>query len=80
MELHEIVMKLIGPISPAGETNADEIRFKNLQVMTGLIDDLLYQVRLVAEQKDRHEFSIKRSGKHADDFLIVLATSLRRGL
>lgn len=78
MELHEIVMKLIGPISPAGETHADEFRFKNLEVMTGLVEDLLQQVRLVAEQRDRHESSIRRAGKHADDFLSEMATALRR--
>lgn len=78
MELHEAVEKLVGPISPVGETNADDQRFENLREMTNLINHLLDQVRLVAEKKERHEFSIRRAGKYAEEFIVATVSVLRR--
>jgi hypothetical protein len=69
MELYDVVTKLIGPIQPVGETNEDEKRFKNLTVMTHLIDELLFDISRVSSQKSRQEFSLKKAGEFASRFL-----------
>ncbi len=69
MELHETVMKLVGEVRPVGETNEDNRRFENLKVLTELIDRLVFTVSGVAVNFNRVEFSIKRAGKHAKEFL-----------
>ena len=72
MEVYDVVIKLIGPIEPIGETNADEKRFENLKAMIGLIDRLLSAVDSVAAHRDRQEYSMQRAGKVADKFFAEL--------
>ena len=72
MEIYEIVVKLIGPIEPIGETNADNERLENLKEMTNLVDILIYDIGSVIKNKDRPEYSMKRAGKFADDFFDAL--------
>ena len=69
MELIDIVQKLAGPIDPIGETRADEMRLDSLKDVTDLIEILLVKIAHVAENRNRQEFSMKRAGKHAFDFL-----------
>ena len=69
MELYEIVMKLIGPVQPVGETNADDARLKNIQALTELVDRLLGEIQTVAARCDDHRASVKAIGKHARSFL-----------
>ncbi len=70
MDIYQVVKKLIGPISPVGETNADDKRFENLKTMTELVDVLLNDIYRVATDNERaQEFSMKRAGKHAARFL-----------
>ena len=69
MTIHEIVQKLVGSIEPVGETNEDDRRFENLQVMTELVDKLLTDIDNVAVYNEhRQEYSRKRAGKFASDF------------
>lgn len=68
MELYDVVVKLVGSISPVGETHTDNERFENLKVMTNLVDKLLTDIDDVIPCKDRHEFSMKRAGEYADKF------------
>lgn len=65
----DVIEKLIGPISPVGETNEDNRRFENLKEMTILIDKLLFDIHIVAMMNERSEFSIQRAGKYASKFL-----------
>ena len=84
MDIHEIVKKLVGKIYPVGyadlrnanlrnadlgETDADNDRFENLKAMTKLVDDLLTDINWVAQQNNRHEYSINRAGQFAASFL-----------
>lgn len=62
MELKQIVQKLVGSISPSGESHLDTKRLENLKVMCGLIEDLVYEVNYVARDKDRYESSMKENG------------------
>ena len=75
MDIHEIVKKLVGKIDPVGETNTDNDRFENLKVMTDLVDDLLTDINWVAQQNNRHEYSINRAGQFAASFLDEIVNS-----
>lgn len=68
LPVYEIAKKLIGPVSPIGETNEDERRFENLKVMIELVDQLLGDIDLVAMKKDRAEYSVKKAGVFAATF------------
>lgn len=66
----KIVEKLVGEINPVGETNEDEVRFENLKIMCDLANSLISRIDDVAyKNKDRYEFSIKRSAEYAEKFL-----------
>lgn len=67
--VYEVVTKLIGPIDPIGETNADDDRFDNLKELAILVDKLVYDIDAVIPNKRRAEFSMKRAGEYADNFL-----------
>ncbi|MBI5659142.1 MAG: hypothetical protein HZC43_06245 [Nitrosomonadales bacterium] len=69
MELHETVMKLIGPVRPLGEHNADQARLANMKILTELTDRLLYEISSVEHNADRCEDSMKAIGKHAREFM-----------
>ena len=70
--LHDIVMKLIGPVDPIGETNADQNRLANLKALCELVDRLVYTIDAVVPNKTRPEASMKQAGEYADKFLIDL--------
>lgn len=69
MDLYEVVMKLVGPVQPVGETRADDERFENLKTLTGLVDMLLFEIDRIAAFRTDHQFSVKRAGKHCADFI-----------
>jgi len=69
MNYYEITTKLIGPVDPVGETNEDNRRFENLRLMVDLIDELLRDVNYVAGCRNRVEYSVKRAGIFAHEFL-----------
>lgn len=69
MELHEIITKLNGPISPVGETHTDNVRYENLKTAVELVEWLLTDINHVAINKDRSEYSMKRAGEYAAKFL-----------
>ena len=69
LELHDIVMKLTGPVMPLGETNEDQRRFENLKNLCRLVDHLVYTIDSVITCKDRPEASMKKAGEYADNFL-----------
>ena len=67
--IKEIVQKLVGSISPAGESHLDTKRLENLKVMCSLVEDLVYEINFVARDEDRHEASMKAMGTYARKFL-----------
>ena len=69
MEIKDIVMKLMGPIDPIGETREDDIRFENLKSLCGLIDSLAAEVGQVCRNKNAHEYSRNRAGTYSDRFM-----------
>lgn len=69
MDYYGIITKLIGPINPIGDSSIDELRFQNLKHMTILVDKLIAEIDIIASNKTRPEFSMKRAGVFADKFL-----------
>lgn len=70
MDYTKIITKLIGPIDPVGETNADDERFENLKEQCKLVQELIMRIQYVANSnKNRSERSMKRAGDYADLFL-----------
>lgn len=70
MDLHEIAKKLVGSITPIGESNTDDERFKNLKEMCGLVENLIMDIEDMAfANRDAHEFSVKRAKEYADKFI-----------
>ena len=67
-DIYDVVVKLIGPINPVGESHTDDKRFKNLTVMVDLIEQLLTDIVYVIPAKERHEYSMKKAGEYADNF------------
>lgn len=65
----DIVFKMVGNISPIGETNTDNERFENLKEMCDLVENLLSTLQMMRSEKNRYEYSIKRSGEYVDKFL-----------
>ena len=72
MELYEIVMKLVGPVQPIGETRADEQRLANMKKLTELTDLLLGEIDDAVHGADRVEASMKAIGIHARDFMAII--------
>ncbi|WP_278960872.1 hypothetical protein [Bacteroides pyogenes] len=65
-----VLNNLVGPIKPIGETNEDDIRFKNLKKMCDLTDSLIAEIEDVAcKYENNHEYSIKRAAEYAKRFL-----------
>ncbi len=75
MTNYDVIKKLIGPIGPVGETDTDNRNFENLKAMTDLVDDLINNINWVAANKKRQEFSMKRSGGYASEFLNDVKTA-----
>ena len=70
MNYTEILMKLIGPISPVGETHTDNDRYENLKELLEVAENILDKITSVSRyNKDRMEYSRARAGKLCDKFL-----------
>ena len=73
MDIHEIVVKLIGPINPVGETNEDNRRLENLKEMINLMNQIHTDIdNVVYLNKDCHEFSKKKAAELADRSLVII--------
>lgn len=69
MKHSEIILKLIGPLRPIGETNEDLIRFENLKTLCECAEEILLEINRVACRTHGNEFSIKRNVDFAKEFL-----------
>jgi hypothetical protein len=76
MDYYEVIKKLIGPIEPVGETNADDTRYKNLEYTIALVDRLMVDIGEVAPYFERPEFSMSRAGKKAKKYFADLRDTL----
>jgi hypothetical protein len=69
IDLHEVVTKLNGSIYPIGETQADDIRYENLEALIVLIDRLLSDIdNVYTINKRAQEFSKKRAAERVGNY------------
>jgi hypothetical protein len=69
-DITEIVLKIVGPVDPIGETNTDNSRFDNLKVLCELTENLVWIVDEIGyKNKDSYQYSVKRAGAYAFDFI-----------
>jgi len=65
-----ILERLIGQLSPIGESNTDESRLQNLKDACELMDELMVRIfKISYEYKDSHEHSCREIGQYADKYL-----------
>jgi len=76
--IYEVTQRLLGLIEPQGESNIDAVRFDNLQDTIDLTGRLINDIIYVARHKLRHESSMSRAGKKADNFITDLRCSLNK--
>lgn len=76
MDLFRIVMKLIGPVNPVGDTNTDSDRLENLKELLELTDNLLTVIdRLAMQNKDSKECSVRKVGQLCDEWQVKMGIS-----
>lgn len=78
MELIDIIRTLVGPVDPVGETNTDNARLENLKALIELVDTLVGDIDKVASNKTKPEYSMKRAGDFADQFIGDLQVTRER--
>ena len=76
MEIYDVVKKLIGNIEPVGTTYIDEKRLKNLKEHIDLTANLLHDLQIIVQYKDRDEYSMSVIGQKAYDFLKNLGVNV----
>jgi len=75
--IRQVIKKLIGHITPVGESHTDSKRYESLPIHLQLTDDLVKDIIDVAKMKDLQEYSIQRSGKEAHQFLCTLHQNIK---
>lgn len=75
-DLFDVIKRLLGLITPIGESNQDEIRYDNLQQTTKLTNSLVNHIIFVGEMKHNGEASIKKARNNANLFLEHLKRKL----
>lgn len=72
----QIVMSVIGEISPVGESNEDTRRLENIKEMTDLVDTLVSEIARIRAYRGDSRYSVDKIGSHADRFLCDLHSEL----
>lgn len=67
----ELVMKLVGPVQPLGESHTDEVRLANLMELVSVTSFLLGEIKRVSEVRDSHS-SVKEAAVYATKYLASL--------
>lgn len=69
-EIVRIIDALNGGITPVGETNADECSYANLKNLETIIYCLLDDIQFLITSRNSYEYSVKRIGNEAINYLI----------
>lgn len=76
IDLYQLVKELTGDIEPIGATHIDEKKYVNLERQIELVEKLLFDLDRVARlYKDRTEYSMKKAGEKAHEFLELVKTT-----
>jgi len=68
----DVVFKLIGKVTPIGETNEDDKRYDNLVELNIVVVDLVEKLNYTAEYANEVEYSVSRIGEYASKKLTLL--------
>ena len=68
-QLADIILRLNGSVDPIGDSAVDEPRFNDLVRLLGAIDILLSEIYVVSKNADHYEYSRKRAGETAVNWL-----------
>ncbi len=69
IDIYSVVQKLVGSVTPVGDSSIDHKRFENLKTLTGLVDQLVRDIDAVSTGSTAHQHSIKKAAEFAGDFL-----------
>lgn len=70
MNISDVVLKLVGPIEPIGETNVDDKRLENLETLFVVTEDLVNKIKILVEEYENYpEYSMKRVALTSAEFL-----------
>jgi hypothetical protein len=70
MEIHDIVKKLIGPVTPVGKSEVDSERLNNLVVLCDLVEQLILDIEDIDYiHGHSHQASIKKICEYSKEFL-----------
>lgn len=67
--IREVMNKYIGSIEAVGETNTDDRRFSNLQVLEDVLYHIVVDIGKESLNTKRYEGSMKNSGEYAVSIL-----------
>jgi len=70
--VYEVTQRLLGMIEPESDSSIDEVRFKNLQKTIEVTELLIDDIIRVARHQYRHEYSAKKAGNEANEFITRL--------
>jgi len=76
LTIEEIVVKLIGSITPVGQTEVDRNRLDNLKQTCRLVDDLILEIKNVTTYKGQ-EWSVRKAAEYAEKYLASLVDDLK---
>lgn len=66
----DVVMKLVGSVRATGCHATDEIRYENLQVLSMLAEDVIFELIQTSKTKDDDRISLKKIGTYAEKTLL----------
>lgn len=69
MEIIDVVNKLIGSVNPIADSSVDEKRLENLRQYCDLVDKMLFEINMVANQRESPYASVMTAGHFAHKFL-----------
>ena len=76
MDIYEIAETLLGPIIPAGASHVDPQRLENLHETCHVVEKLIMDIIEVSNYRARPEYSVKKAGISAYNFLKGLKEEL----
>jgi len=74
--VHEVVIRLLGEVTPTGESTTDQVRLLNLKQTIEVAENLIIRIGLLRSYKNNPEYSMRVMGKEAADFIHELVYKL----
>lgn len=72
MKMIDIIKKLIGEVEPYGDSNIDRERYKNLDLLGEVTNELICRLGGIADYRDDNRYSVSKMGKLAYEDLIII--------